>query len=75
MIFNIIMAITFATLACYSIFIYFKWKGNKEQYKAIGEKYPPLSFKGFWYRNKYQIALFMVFLFFVLSISFLLLII
>lgn len=67
---SILIALFFFALAIVSTNLYFSWKARDDEWKRISIDYTPWSFKGFWYRHKSSIALFAIFLFALLSLSF-----
>lgn len=71
----LLISFIFFGLAIWMLTLFFKFKKRKDEFYAKGENYSPWSFKGFWYRNKYQIPLFGVFMFGLLSLAFLVILI
>ncbi len=69
------LSLIFFALALLMLKLFFDFKKRKDEFNIEAKNYSPWSFKGYYLRNKYQIPLFMVFLFSLLSLAFLIIII
>ncbi len=66
--------ILFVLLSILFIRSYFNSKSTKESYRVLAQNHHPLSFKGFWYRNRSEVYVFLGFVFLILAMGFLMII-
>lgn len=66
----IIAGVVFLILACLMAWLYYSNKRDIPEFIKKGDPYSAGSYKGFWYRNKYNAIIFSLYLFLILGLAF-----
>lgn len=66
----VIVSLVFLGLSIWFLWMYFNMKSSQDMYDELAQDYHPGSFKGFWFRNRLRIMMFLTATFLLLSLAF-----